>query len=45
MADYIDALTVATEAALAAGEILRDEFHRESGPRGGHCRRTRQPSR
>lgn len=39
MTDYIDALTVATEATLAAGEILRNEFHRESGPRGnkGHC--------
>lgn len=28
-------LTVGTEAALAAGAILRDEFHRPVGPRGG----------
>ena len=28
-------LTLATDAALAAGAILRDEFHRPDGPRGG----------
>ena len=28
-------LTVASDAALAAGAILRDEFHRPEGPRGG----------
>lgn len=37
--DYRRALTVATEAALQAGVILREEFHRPGGPRGseGHC--------
>src|SRR5713101_4713477 len=29
------ALAVAKKAALAAGEILRDDFHRPGGPRGG----------
>jgi ADP-ribosyl-[dinitrogen reductase] hydrolase len=32
--DYAGALAIATEAALAAGELLRDEFHRASGPLG-----------
>lgn len=37
--DYAEALSVATEAALEAGAMLRDEFHRPGGPHGsgGHC--------
>lgn len=37
--DYTDSLAVATEAALAAGATLRDEFLRAGGPlgSGGHC--------
>ena len=35
MASYTRALETAIEAALAAGAILRAEFHREGGPRGG----------
>src|SRR5438552_3041835 len=31
---YAEALRVATEAALAAGQRLRAEFHRPGGPRG-----------
>jgi len=31
----VDELTVAIEAALRAGAMLRDEFHRPGGPRGG----------
>jgi ADP-ribosylglycohydrolase/fructose-1,6-bisphosphatase/inositol monophosphatase family enzyme len=36
---YARALTVATELARSAGELLRAEFHRPGGPRGGggHC--------
>lgn len=37
--NYEGALRTATEAALAAGEVLRREFHRPGGPRGeiGHA--------
>jgi ADP-ribosylglycohydrolase/fructose-1,6-bisphosphatase/inositol monophosphatase family enzyme len=37
--DYRGALRTATEAALAAGDLLRREFHRPGGPRGtpGHA--------
>src|SRR5512142_854556 len=37
--NYEGALRAATDAALAAGELLRGEFHRPGGPRGeiGHC--------
>jgi ADP-ribosyl-[dinitrogen reductase] hydrolase len=37
--DYRGALAMATEAALQAGAILREEFHRPGGPSGpkGHC--------
>lgn len=31
---YAQALQVATDAALAAGAMLREEFHRPGGPRG-----------
>jgi ADP-ribosyl-[dinitrogen reductase] hydrolase len=36
---YAPALTLATELARSAGEVLRAEFHRPGGPRGsgGHC--------
>lgn len=36
---YTQALALATEAALTAGALLREEFHRTGGPRGpkGHC--------
>jgi ADP-ribosylglycohydrolase/fructose-1,6-bisphosphatase/inositol monophosphatase family enzyme len=36
---YIRELETATQAALAAGAMLRDEFHRPEGPRGadGHA--------
>jgi len=36
---YATALISATEAALMAGKVLREEFHRLGGPRsqGGHC--------
>lgn len=39
MEDYTDAMGVAVQAALDAGELLRDEFHRPGGPlgRGGEC--------
>jgi ADP-ribosyl-[dinitrogen reductase] hydrolase len=42
--DYTEPLRVATEAALAAGGILREEFHRPGGPRGSHgkCSADRQ---
>ena len=33
---YSKALEVAEAAALAAGEMLRNEFHHAGGPRGGH---------
>ncbi len=36
MRDYTRALEAALAAALAAGAILRAEFHRGGGPRGGH---------
>ena len=36
MNDLTQALTVAIEAARAAGEILRADFYRPGGPRGGH---------
>jgi ADP-ribosyl-[dinitrogen reductase] hydrolase len=32
--DLVRALDVATEVALAAGEVLREDFHRPGGPRG-----------
>jgi len=32
--DYRQALDIAIEAAHAAGSLLREEFHREGGPRG-----------
>ncbi len=37
--DYGQALGEATEAARAAGSLLREEFHRSGGPGGpkGHC--------
>lgn len=37
--DYRQALAVATEAALQAGVLLREEFHRTGGPSSpkGHC--------
>lgn len=37
--DYAPALELATRTALAAGAILRDELHRDGGPRGpsGKC--------
>ena len=34
MDGYRQALQIAMEAAVAAGDILRDEFHRPGGPRG-----------
>ncbi len=33
-ASYDPELTTATEAALSAGSVLRDEFNRQGGPRG-----------
>ncbi|MGE0713365.1 MAG: inositol monophosphatase family protein [Planctomycetota bacterium] len=37
--DYRQALALAIDAALAGGELLREEFHRDGGPRGhgGHA--------
>lgn len=37
--DYSEALRLAIEAAVEAGAVLRREFHRPGGPRGGdgHC--------
>src|SRR4051812_25788148 len=35
MADYGQALALAVEAAVAAGGLLRADFHRPEGPRGG----------
>src|SRR5262245_13164510 len=32
--DFVRALDVATEVALAAGEVLREDFHRPGGARG-----------
>ncbi|MBI2953033.1 MAG: ADP-ribosylglycohydrolase family protein [Chloroflexi bacterium] len=39
MNTYQHALTVAIDAAIAAGDLLRQEFHRPGGPRGkrGHA--------
>src|SRR5579884_766246 len=34
MPDYADALRTAVDAARAAGELLRRDFHRPGGPRG-----------
>ena len=34
MQDYSKALELATQAALAGGDVLREEFHRPGGPRG-----------
>lgn len=45
--DYTDALGVAVQATLAAGELLRDEFHRAGGPlgSGGDCEADRWAER
>ena len=35
MSDYRPALQTAIEAVREAGRILREDFHRPDGPRGG----------